>query len=179
MVEVIGFIISLLALLFLFMRQSVPPPHLPHPTIRSEEEELMEEDPFKELMRAVQKEAAAREAALHPPPVPPAPTKRAKPSPKGVKSSLEDYRLASQIEQRQLKSTLESRHLVSRFHHHEELPARNLALSTSHLRMEEDKIMGPSRVQLAIQRLADRRDMIIYQEIIDKPKSMRFMNLSK
>jgi len=170
MVEFIGFIISLLALLYLFIMQNRSASRGVH-SERRQNEELIEDDPFKEFLKVVEKETLVREVAQHLPPPPP---KIIKQQPKKkTPSALEDSRLAGQIEKRKLKSPLEDRQLRSRFNHHEELPGRNLPLSANIHRVDEDNIVGPSRVYVALQRLANRRDMIIFQEIIDKPKSIR------
>jgi outer membrane biosynthesis protein TonB len=174
MVEFIGFIISLLALLYLFIKQNSRTERQAHPPGYPPEEEGKEEDPFKQYLRAIEKEAEAREATQHlPPPLPSLPPKVAKKPKKPPPHSLEERRLQSQIEQRHMKSSLEERHLKSRFNHHEELPGRTLALPANHLHAEEERMVGPSRVQLALRRLSSRRDLIIYQEIVAKPKSMR------
>jgi hypothetical protein len=171
MVEIIGFIISLLALLYILIKQTVPTQRPGQPPVYPEEEEI-EEDPFREFMKAVEREAAARKVAQRVPPPPPPPkiTKRPKKAP--LPPSLEEYRLASQLEDRRLRSSLEERHLKSRLNHREERPGGPPALPVSPL-AEEEKKRHPSRAQMAIQRLAHRQDMIIYQEVIGKPKSLR------
>lgn len=166
MVEVIGFIISLLALLYLFIKENIPAQRRAHPPSYPQEEELRD-DPFNEFLKNIEKEAAAREAAKHLPPPPP---KVAKQSKKPSKTPLEEHKLSNQMEQRRLKSSFEDRHVKSKFNHREELPGRSLALS--HHR-EEERSERPSKAQLALRRLGKPRDMIIYQEILDKPKSLR------
>lgn len=169
MVEIIGFIISLLALLYLFVKQNFPTQR-PAESPRYQNEEFEEDDPFKDFMKAVEKEAASREALQH---LPPPPSKAIKKQKKAKPPSLAEYQLISQIETRQIKSSLEDRHLTSTFSHRENLPGRSLALSVSHRRIEEEKENRSSRVRLAMSRLVNRRDMMIYQEIVGKPKSLR------
>jgi hypothetical protein len=148
MVEVIGFIISLLALIYIFVKQSMPPKRRAEPSIEQEEEEM--EDPLKDFLRSIERESAAREVV--PQRKPPPPPKKKKEQKRTQHLSLEERRLASQLESRRLKSSLEERHLYKK---------------------EEEKPPESSRAQLAIQRLANRQDMLIYQEIMDKPKSLR------
>jgi type IV secretory pathway VirB10-like protein len=156
MVEIIGFVISLLALLYLFMKQN-PAPSRRTPAPRDQEEEAVEDedDPFREFLK--EKEATEREAKTEEPLPPPSPPKIAKKPKKPSPPSLEEYRLASQIEERRLKSALADRQLKSRFHHSE----------------ERNRNLRPSQAHLAVQHLTSRRDLIIYQEIMNKPKSLR------
>lgn len=169
MVEFIGFIISLLAFFYLVFKQNRPN-HRQTPLPSRPNEELEEEDHFQEFLMSVEKKAEAREVIQHLPPPRPKLVEQPKKSPPLL---LKDYHLKSQIEQRRLKSALEDRSIKSRFNHYEALPGRTPALTASPHCVEEERTIGPSRVQLALRRLASRRDLIIYQEIIDKPKSMR------
>jgi hypothetical protein len=169
-VEYIGFVISLLALIYLFFRQQFYVRDRQEQVDEFRNEELMEDDPLHEIMKAVEKEKAARKATQH---LPPSPPKVMKQSKKSGLSSLEDDRFASQIEKRQLKSSLENRHLkpvtVQRL---EEMPPALIVKPLHHVISEWQEI-EPSRAEVALKRLSSRRDLIIYQEIIDKPKSLR------
>ncbi len=168
MVEFIGFIISLLALFYLFIKQNSRTERQTQPTDDSIEGK--EEYPFKQFLREIKKEVEARENVQRLPP-PPSPPKVAKQS-KKPRPVLEEGRLKNQIEQHRMKTSVEDRRVKSRVHQ-EEQPGRMVMLPTRHPHIEENRIKGPSRVQLALHRLASRKDLIIYQEIIDKPKSMR------
>jgi hypothetical protein len=170
MVEIIGFIISLLALLYLFIKQNVPSLQKGHPPPPAYQDEEEMSDPFKEFLRAMEKESAAREAVQHMPPPPP-PKKKGRSKQTHTRPS-ENYRLTSPLEERHLKSALEDRHVKSRFNHHEDLPGRTLSLSLRHPDEREEKPRA-SRLQSIVNRLARRQDIIIYQEIIGKPKSLR------
>lgn len=172
-VEIIGFIISLLALIYLFFKQqSIARYRQEHPDALREEE-TTEEDPLTELMKAIEKETAARKAAQHLPPSPPKVVRKAtQPKLAPITSSLEDYHLASQIEKRKLKSSLENRSLKSPLGQRLEEKSLHVIPPPHHPGIEE-AFVGPSRGEKALRRLSTRRDLIIYQEIIDKPKSMR------
>lgn len=167
MVETIGFIISLLALLYLFVQNKSSSQPRGRPA--SSQKEEAEEDPFREFLKAMENEAEAREAAQRMPPPPPPVRKkeRHKKAP-----PLADRKLVSSIEERHLKSSLEERHIASRFNHREDVAGRTLASSLHHRNEGEGKLRA-SRAQSIIQRLSHRRDMIIYQEIIKKPKALR------
>jgi hypothetical protein len=167
MVEFIGFIISFLALVYLFIKQNSPPARQEHPPDYPTEG-LKEANPFEEFRKKLDREAEAREATQRLPP-PPTSSKVAKQHKRPPRLALKEHQMTSQIEERRLRNALEDRHIQSRMNHREGA----LAVSTSHHRAEEDRKMGPSRAQLALQRLTHRRDLIVYQEIIDKPKSMR------
>lgn len=167
MVEIIGFIISLLALLYIFIRQTLPSQR-PTPQPRAQHQELIEDDPFKDFMKAVEKEVAKREVSQHVPPPPK--IKKQKPK-KPPDIPLEKYQLKSQLKERHLKSTLEERHIKSKLGHHDEV--LKPSLPGRHHHAEEKENLKPSRAKLAIQRLNKRQDLIIYQEIISKPKALR------
>jgi hypothetical protein len=164
-VEFIGFLISILALVYLFLKQrSLSRYRREHPEVFKHEELAKEEeegDSFKEIIQSMKNETVTKPRPPPHPKVVPQPKKEA------LASTLKDYQLASQIEKRELKSSLENRYLktklVQRF---DETPSE--IAHPSHL--EEGT---KPRVEVALARLSRRRDLIIYQEIIDKPKSMR------
>lgn len=170
MVEIIGFIISLLALIYLFFKQqSINRYRQEHPEAFIEEE-IEEDDPLKEFMKAIERQKAAREASQHVPPPPPKMAKQSKQIP--LYPSLEDYRMASQIENRQLKSSLENRRINSKLgQRFEELPSHTLAPNLHY--PGSGQLVGQTRVGLALKRLSKKQDLIIYQEIIDKPRGLR------
>jgi hypothetical protein len=181
-VEIIGFIISFLALIYLFFKQqSIARYRQEHPEA-FKEEEIVEEDPLTELMKAIEKETKAREAARHlPPPLPKAVQKPKPLKAAPLAASLEDYHLESQIEKRRLESQVEKRKLKSSLENRvlksslsQRLEEKGVhAIPPSHHPGIEKGLVGPSRAEMALRRLAHRRDLIIYQEIIDKPKSLR------
>lgn len=174
MVEVIGFIISLLALLYLFIKHNHPSSRSRSTPVSSNPVDSKEEgdDFFQEFMKAIEKETASREAMQHvPPPAPPKIKKEPYATPKS--QSLQEYQLKSQIENRQLKSSLQERHIQSKISHREELPRRSTTLNIAHAISEEKENLRPSRVQLAIQRLNKRQDILIYQEVMSRPKAFR------
>jgi hypothetical protein len=168
-VEFIGFIISLLALVYLFFKQQSYEHHRQAQSQDFKNEEVDEDDDLKEFMKAIDRETAARVATQHLPPRPPQIVKQIK---KPSSTSFEEYRLASQIEKRQLKSSLENRHLKSKIAQKlEERTLPQIAQPHSHVRDWEET--APSKARIVLGRLSNRQDLIIYQEIIDKPKSMR------
>ena len=161
--EFIGFIISFLALLYLYFKQQSSVQHQQEQAGQMQEAEIEEEDPLKEFMKEMRKRDREQQEVRRPPPPPKPQLKQPKHQHrKNVASPLEEYRISSSIEKRQLKSTLEERKLIpkvgGRFLPHHE---------------GEDEKRGPSKGKLDINRLANRRDLLIYQEIMDKPKSMR------
>ena len=165
--EYIGFFISLLAVIYLYFRQhSAASRPQEHPSRRMEQEDG-EEDPLAEFIHTMKHEAKKKPAA---PPAPPAVPKQAKPVRKGAASPLEQYRLESAVEKRQLKSPLQNRQLKPTVREHiGDAPQRK----PPPLYPSDKTEVRPSRAEVALKRLAHRRDLVIYQEIIDKPKSMR------
>lgn len=125
--EFIGFILSILALIYITYKQHAG---VKKGEVKGQEEEAMEEELMKMLHIPVS-------SAPSPPKVPKRPKQLS-------------------LEKRQLKSPLEERTLTSRLHH------------------EEDKLVrNPPRVAAAVGRLANRRDLLIYKEVIDRPVGMR------
>lgn len=100
-VEIIGFIISLLALVFLFFKNKTEMKSVPV------EEEEEDDDPLRNFMKTLEKEMREEE----PPPPPPPPVILPRPQ-KKFKSTLEERKLKSKIEERKLKSNLEKRYHV-------------------------------------------------------------------
>jgi hypothetical protein len=158
-VEYFGFIVSILALLYLFFKQISGARQQHGQSAQSKNEEWDEgDDPLKEFMAVVERKRAADEIVLRP--VPPSPPHKMHKQPKTT--SLEEHRLTGSLEKRKLKSSLEARQQKIIDNRNEE----NAAIL---LQTEE----RPSRAKKAIQRLSSRRDMIIYQEIMNKPIGLR------
>lgn len=189
-VELIGFGISILALIFLYFKnQQAISTRQEHLETLEEEEEPAEEDPLQALMFAMQKEKKEKPVVkprpsptkLQPPLPPPLQQQKPVQPPLQpihkskhmvVKSSLEDYRLASVVEKRKVKSALEERHLKSQLtHRYEEIssiaPARPQHVEEHH------KSYRPARIQVVMKRLTHLPDFVIYQEVLSRPKSLR------
>lgn len=190
-VELIGFVVSVVSLIFIYYKnQRDMREREAHP--EKFQEEPLEEDPLKALMSAMQREQLKREKeereriqgverALPKPK--PKPKLKAQPLPPPApqtmrqpprRSPLEDYRLASEVETRRLKSALEERQLKSKLsYRHEQLPAY-VPAQVLHLHTGDQQVeVQPSRAQQAIRRLAHLPDLVIYQEILSPPKSLR------
>lgn len=190
MVEFIGFIISLLALLFIFIKQTSSNKHqrqqsghIDHEVI--EEEEENENDPFTEYIKRIEKEAAVKEETARqaeisrrnrlnlssPPPI----VRNVKEEKKIVsakedkhlKSRLEDYHIKSNLREHHLKSTLEERRLVSKFRRQD----KNNGVQ--HADSGEMEAMKPSMGKTALQRLRSKHDLVVYYEIMAKPIALR------
>jgi hypothetical protein len=181
-VELIGFVVSIVSLIFIYYKnQREMRKREEHP--EKFQDEPLEEDLLKALMNAMQREQVKREkeqrerlqgtertlpkpkpkpkAQPLPPPAPQTMRQSPRPSP------LKEYHLTSQMETRRLKSALEERQLKSQLsYRHEELPAYVHAA-------DHQVDVQPSRAQQAIRRLAHLPDLVIYQEILSPPKSLR------
>ena len=172
--EFIGFIISVFALIYLFFKQqSIVKYRQNHQ--EKINDEFDEDESLDEILSIFGKETRGKkEVKTPPPPVPPyrPSSHQVNKQPKKVAaSSLENYRLSSQIEKRKIKSPLEGRQIKPSYaQSYEEVASE---VKVPYLSLGEERIAGPSRVEIAVRRLANRRDLIIFQEIIDKPKSMR------
>ncbi len=165
LVEFIGFAISLIALVVLYFRNRQEVRYrLEHPEEFKDEEVLEEEEegyPLKDFIKKLEKELTEKEKLKHPsPPLPPLPQSKEH----SKRTIQEDYHLKSAIEQRRIKSILEDRRLKTKLHK----PDQEISQISP-----DEKLLQPSKGLAAIQRLAHRRDLIIYQEIMNKPKSLR------
>jgi hypothetical protein len=188
-VEFIGFVVSVVSLIFIYYKnQREMREREAHP--EKFQDEPLEEDPLKALMSAMQKEQLKREKeqrermqgverALPKPKPKPKAQPLPPPAPQTMRQSqrrspLEEYRLASEVETRRLKSALEERQLKSKLsYRHEHLPA-HVPAQALHLHMGDPQVdVQPSRAQQAIRRLAHLPDLVIYQEILSPPKSLR------
>lgn len=161
-VEFIGFAISLLSLVFLFFRNRRQLLNQDEQRERSQEE-FLEDDPIQAFLKAMEKERLMREAPPSPPPVVYRPAhaevkKSKKSSPKGeemAKSHLEKRKLSSPLENQQVTSPLAKRHDAHYDAHGVEI------------------LQKPARVRLMVDRLADLKDLVVFREVLDKPKSLR------
>lgn len=146
--EYIGLLISILALIFLFIKQQSAPRQSEETTPYNPEEE------DETLLEFIQKRENAVKKMK--PPSPPQIKSRVKPS-------LEKHRIESEIEKRRIKSELEARQLK---------PSVRAAEDLSHLHLDGLKKF-PSKAEIALKHLGEKKDLIIYQEIIGKPRALR------
>jgi len=163
--EYIGFFISFLALVYLYYQQHKLAQRRLQQRRAAGLPEQEPQDPLKSLIEAMAREAEKESASKELPPPPPKKKKRVRTE---VKSNLATYHLESSVEHRQLKSKLANRHLKPTVGHHLEA-----GKSTASSLLVENIVSKPSRALKALERLSHPRDMLIYQEIIDKPKSLR------
>ena len=170
MMEYIGFLISLLALIYLFFKQQSLARHRQQRPDGESHPVVLEDDTLAGLLKAMEHEAEQKSAVRAAPAAPPPAPKQPRAHRKGAASPLEQYRLESAVETRRLKSTLENRQLKPTVRERIEEPPRPM---TEYVQHTDAVSFEPSRAEIAIRRLAHRRDLAIYQEIIDKPKSMR------
>lgn len=162
--DIVGFIISVLALIYLFFKQQAI---IQQKREHDEIDEMMEEQERSVTLPPEKKiSPQIKENRI---PKPPQKMRQEPPI-----SSLEEYRLASQIEKRKLKSTLENRHLKSNL---ESRVSRRTEPAPSsfppHNHHENIPSPSPSRAAKAIDNLKNRKDLIIYQVVIDKPKGLK------
>ena len=164
-VEFIGFIISLISLIFLYFknRKDNQEEHLNE----LKNEELEGDHPFKEFVKTRKRDLEARDRRqVHEEPPPPPLSKKFK-QPKHPTnfSSTENYRIKNSVENRQMTRPLEGQQLKTAF------PKRTLSAIQHPEEIKE--IKKPSKAQAAIHKLPHLRNLVIYQEIMDKPKSLR------
>lgn len=174
MTEYIGFFISILALVYLYIKQSSPPREGEGTASFNGSEEGEEaDDPFSAIMKEMERRAAVGKVVEKRPkeevvllPLPPAKSKVVKK--RSSSRSLEERPLTSSLKERELRNSLEKR--------------RGKPKGASSSKNEKIVLLPPpnhgkkSRAADVVSRLAKRSDMIIYQEIIGKPKSLRSEN---
>lgn len=169
MVETIGFIVSFLSLLYLFTRQNQGVQPRDHQDNNLDEREL--DDPFNAFLKSLEKDEEVRE---RPEPIrlpPPSPKKKEFAKKKhslslerGRQVNLNDERPFKGVEERKAQHPIRSHEEVSR---HSTQPISALP------GREKNENLSISRIESAVQRLGRRRDLLIYQEIMGKPKSLR------
>lgn len=172
MVETIGFIISLIALFFLFIKQKASTMQNQGSSDYQDVEET--DDPFKAFFKAIEKEGESREIVRQKPPHPPKKKEQSKKGRSYAKEEYrqEEYRIFKSTEKRPSKSSLDNHPIKPRVLQHEEIPAKKHVIP-SHRPGEEPEEQRISRLQSAVGRLQHRRDLVIYQEVLKKPKSLR------
>lgn len=178
MVEWIGFIISLLAMLYLFISQNSGQKRGRFPDEQSEEE-MQEEDPLKNLIREIENEGKKNEYRRHEPIPPPkkekALAKKAHVVPK-KREGIQQRQLKSTLEERRLKPTdltdLDERRLSSSLLSREEW-ARLYAIEDISHAHHDGLIRKPSRARKILGKLGHPRDLVVYHEIMSKPLGLR------
>lgn len=171
LIEIIGFIVSFLALMMIgFKSKEDARRRQEHPE-EFEEEKFLEDDsdePIDHLLNAVKR----KPKVIAPPP--PKPKKIAQPLPayksfpQETFSAVEQRKLQSQIQQRKLKSKIESHRLESKIEGRHLQPQLNKKSDYF-----EEKVKNKTSKGLRmIESLPDLKDMIVYQTIIGKPKGL-------
>lgn len=170
MVETIGFIISLLSLLYLFTRQNKSIPKRQGHESSLDESKL--DDSFKSFLKSMEKERGAPEGDLRIPLPPSPPVKKREVIKRNQSPSKERGALVNAIEEHRLKREREVLRGNSLAKSREEFPRPSHSFTTSSTG-ERNESRGRSRIESAVHRLNNRRDLLIYQEIMGKPKSLR------
>ncbi len=155
----VGFVISALALLFLFFRNAMKKNE---PVIKGEvKEEEPEEIPLHEFLKEVERRERVQEEKVAPPkPLVPQMLKR-------KRDSLELRHLVSPLKNEHIKSKTENRHLVS-------------PLGTRKVKTEiepgsgsvEGRVAEKSLAKVILDELKHPKNMLIYYEIFGKPKGL-------
>ena len=160
--EIIGMVISLLSLIYLFFRNQPGRQQQPkHPRTAEREQhfDAEAEEDFQALLQALKGEERQ---------VKPAPPPRFKPvlpeKPKSL-STLEGYHLSSSIEKRSLQSSLERRQLKSTL-------ASKMKETAEEDHLVDHQSRKPSRARSVIKRLHHLPDIVIYTEILNRPKGL-------
>lgn len=177
MVEMIGFFISALSLLYLFTKgnrakeseergQSIKEGSL---SLNPGQNHF--EDPFQTFLNAIEKGPNAIEGNRGSPPPLPGSKKRKLSTHKQL-SAKEKGRGGGFSHQSNKQTLSKERQGHLKPMHHQEFSPHPLSLSIP-LSGEKREKYRRSRLQSAIQRLGHRQDLLIYQEIIGKPKSLR------
>lgn len=177
LVELIGFLVSFLALILIGMRSRAEARRRQeHPEEFVDDGNVEEEDmddPINSLLKSMEREKKK-------PPIPPNPpiikpkvvenqrsvVNKPKPYQGEGFSDIEQRRLKSSIEQRKLTSKLESHRL------HSSIEGRQLQpqLKEKSVYFKEPVKQEESRGAKMINNISSLKDMVIYKAILDKPK---------
>lgn len=180
-VEYIGLLISLVSILYLFFLKRKKDEIFQSQPAGSEEAEESDE-PLQEFLKAMEREKERRQAVKQTPPMPIKhvqsvdinAVKRRQADrrleEKRLKNSMEERRTKSQIENRQVKSPVESRSLALRAPRIGEAE-RESALDRKHDEAKTPVI--PSRARTLMNHLPKLVNMVIFQEIIGKPRGFK------
>lgn len=169
LVEFIGFIISFLAMIFLFfknMKEAQSSKELP-------QDDGEENDPLKEFLKTfeggekVEKSYPTKQIVAPPIQVAPVRTKRKE----GTFSSLDTYKLETQVEKRKLKTAIETRKMKTN------IEDRSISLGVHGRSLLMDKTMQTegiarkvSRAEGVLKQIPSNSEMVILHAIWDKPK---------
>lgn len=183
--DFIGFIISLLALAYLFFRRrGEARRRREHPELYKEDEQ--QEDALKEFLRSMDMPVEDHPKPVrHPEPVQPKIKKakvqtqqqhwRTNIEDRKMQTQIEQRRLQSAIDDRRLKTTIEERNLQSTLENRYADPygQREMVMGKEAPAYETIQSSRKTRVQYLLERLPSKKEMVILQEIINPPKAMR------
>lgn len=172
-VEFIGFLISFLALIFLFFKNKR---EINANRELHEEEEMGEDDPLKEFLKTLDHQEEAYPSA---PPekryIPPPKEPKRRNIPEGSFSSLDTHRLETNVEKRKLTTNIEARKLKTNIENRSiglGIRNRSVLLDKSMKAEEFRALPKESRSAGQLGNLDSLRQMVIYHEIWDKPKGL-------
>lgn len=184
--DFIGFFISLLALAFLFFRKRREAQRRrEHPELYKEEEEQQEEDSLKDFLKSINMPVDERHPqrpvrqyeAMQPKIIKikaQTQTEKIVTEEKRLKNQIEKRQLQNSIDDRRLKNTIEERKLESNLENRYADPYG--VTDTGKNAPSYEIIQGVihrSRVQEYLDKLPNKKEMVIFQEIIGPPKGMR------
>lgn len=156
-VELIGFVISLIALIFLFFKNKpASDRNQIHPGGIEEENE--ENDPLREFLKSLEEEMGNEDQHRQPPPAPPK-IKQVQiqnmPKPKPTNYKREDPSRKKPMDVRRKEKDL--------------ILFNEKMNDIDHL---QPKAKQPSRLNQLVHHLPNKRQMIIYQQLLNKPKGL-------
>jgi hypothetical protein len=157
----IGFLISIAALIYLYIQNSRAFSGEPRQRKEEVKPEMPSDNPLNEYLKAVEEREARIKAK-------PAPMQKLRPKPKPAHQheKIEDRHLISSLKERKLISPEHERRLVS------PLSTRQIRSSIMPI-YEHDIVVQPSRAQVALDQLHNKQNILIYHEIFGKPKSLQ------
>lgn len=180
--QIIGFIISLLAIIFLMSRKALDERHRRQHPEEYADEQAKKENELKKFLKSMNIDIEDEEqfSPIQKPevrPIPPQLPKKNKPKhqPKAhpertlsnnyqFKTSLEHFKPETSIEKRQFTTAIDARRPV---YSEDSLISHDLQNANAY---EIRDRYNPSRAEALIRRLPSKKYMIILQEIMNKPK---------
>jgi hypothetical protein len=164
--EVIGFAISLLSLIYLFFKNRSQGEEKKASSLQNEN--YREEDPLSDFLKAIGEEFKQKKPIL-----PPSPIEQKRVMKKDKKQPLtlthkEEYQSKRFTEQKKQESMPENDSIAVQFIRRRE----EKRISSIPLVMER-AVVGRSRAKKILGQLKYTNQLVIFKEILDKPKSLR------
>jgi hypothetical protein len=182
--QFVGFLVSVAAIIFIFIRRALENWQRKHHPEEYTAEARKKHEALKQLMRDLgveeqeEEEIEEEEILIKPNPPPLRPENiRSIPQHTPGRTVQDEFRFEDRIRQRKLDTLVDKRHMQTEIEKRKPLFSEDRLVSPD-LKYHKDAYAFTQRVTLSrgrklISSLRSKKDMIVLQEILDKPKSLR------